>query len=80
MIATGRQESVRCFIELKAQQVGWGPMQWDAKGTAEVGRRGDTGEVVIASILVIPFQRRWKTVGQLNQCQGKVGLDPVDHP
>jgi len=47
VIATGRQESVRRFIELTAQQLGWGPMQWDGKGTAEVGRRGDTGAVVV---------------------------------
>ena len=47
VIATGRQESVRRFIELTAQQLGWGPMQWDGDGTAEVGRRGDTGDVVV---------------------------------
>ena len=47
VIATGRQESVRRFIELTANQLGWGQMQWDGKGTAEVGRRGDTGEVVV---------------------------------
>ena len=33
VIATGRQESVRRFIELTAQ-LGWGPMQWDGEGTA----------------------------------------------
>ena len=47
VIATGRQESVRRFIELSAQQLGWGPMQWQGEGTAEVGRRGDTGAVVV---------------------------------
>ena len=47
VIATGRQESVRRFIELSAQKLGWGPMQWDGEGTAEVGRRGDTGAVVV---------------------------------
>ena len=47
VIATGRQESVRRFIELSAQQLGWGPMQWSGEGTAEVGRRGDTGAVVV---------------------------------
>ena len=47
VIATGRQESVRRFIELTAQQLGWGPMQWDGEGTTEVGRGGDTGEVVV---------------------------------
>ena len=47
VIATGRQESVRSFIELTAQQLGWGPMRWEGDGTAEVGRRGDTGQVVV---------------------------------
>ena len=47
VIATGRQESVRRFIELTAQQLGWGSMQWEGEGTAELGRRGDTGEVVV---------------------------------
>ena len=46
LIATGRQESVRRFIELSAQQLGWGPIRWEGEGTAEVGRRGDTGAVV----------------------------------
>ena len=47
VIATGRQESVRRFIELTAHQLDWGQMQWEGEGTAEVGRRGDTGEVVV---------------------------------
>ena len=47
VIATGRQESVRRFIELTAQQLGWGEMRWEGEGTDELGRRGDTGEVVI---------------------------------
>ena len=47
VIATGRQESVRRFIELSAQQLGWGPMQWEGEGTGEVGCRGDTGAVVV---------------------------------
>lgn len=47
VIATGRQESVRRFIELTAEQLGWGLMKWEGEGTAEVGRRGDSGEVVV---------------------------------
>ena len=47
VIATGLLESVRRFIELAAQQLGWGPMRWEGHGTAEVGRRGNTGEVVV---------------------------------
>ena len=47
VIATGRQESVRRFIELTAQQLGWGLMCWEGDGINEVGRRGDTGDVVV---------------------------------
>ena len=52
VIATGRQETVRRFIELAAEQLGWGgdhgpAIQWDGTGIEEVGRRGDTGEVVV---------------------------------
>ena len=47
VIATGRQESVRRFIELAATELGWGPMQWEGEGVQEVGRRSDTGAVVV---------------------------------
>ena len=52
VIATGRQETVRRFIELAAEQLGWGgasqpAIQWDGEGLEEVGRRGDTGAVVV---------------------------------
>ena len=52
VIATGRQESVRRFIELAAQQLGWGAggqqaIQWQGEGLNEVGRRVDTGAVVV---------------------------------
>ncbi|MFQ6537480.1 MULTISPECIES: GDP-mannose 4,6-dehydratase [Aphanothece] len=46
VIATGRQESVRRFIELTAAELGWGPIQWEGEGVNEVGRR-DSGEVVV---------------------------------
>ncbi len=52
VIATGRQETVRRFIELAAEQLGWsggtGPaIQWDGEGLEEVGHRADTGAVVV---------------------------------
>ena len=52
VIATGRQETVRRFIELAAEQLGWGggtgpAIQWDGEGLEEVGRRADTGAVVV---------------------------------
>jgi GDPmannose 4,6-dehydratase len=47
VIATGRQESVRRFIELAAAQLGWGSIQWKGSGLEETGIRGDTGAVVV---------------------------------
>jgi GDPmannose 4,6-dehydratase len=52
VIATGRQESVRRFIELSAKELNWNsnspnPIIWNGSGLEEVGKRADTGEVVI---------------------------------
>ncbi|MCP9927918.1 GDP-mannose 4,6-dehydratase [Cyanobium sp. CH-040] len=54
VIATGRQESVRRFIELAAGELGWagtggeGPaIVWQGEGVHEVGHRADTGEAVV---------------------------------
>ena len=46
VIATGRQESVRRFIELTALELGWGALQWEGEGLNEIGRRS-TGQVVV---------------------------------
>ena len=47
VIATGRQETVRRFIELAAGELGWGAITWEGSGVEEVGRRSDTGAVVV---------------------------------
>ena len=47
VIATGRQESVRRFIDLSAQALGWGQLQWEGSGLEETGRRSDNGAVVV---------------------------------
>ena len=52
VIATGRQESVRRFVELSAIALGWNKNQqngiiWKGEGTDEVGIRVDTDEIVI---------------------------------
>ena len=47
VIATGRQESVRRFIELSAKALGWGALKWEGHGVDEIGRREDTNEVVV---------------------------------
>ena len=53
VISTGRQESVRRFIELSALELGWDkknkgkPIIWQNEGLDEVGIRSDTNEIVI---------------------------------
>ena len=46
VIATGRQESVRRFIELTALELGWGAIEWEGEGLEETGKRS-SGEVVV---------------------------------
>ena len=47
VIATGRQESVRRFLELAATEIGWGGLIWEGEGSDERGIRKDNGEVVV---------------------------------
>ncbi len=53
VIATGRMETVRRFIEVSAEKLGWNKDQegasinWEGEGLNEIGRRADTGEIVI---------------------------------
>jgi len=53
VIATGRTETVRKFIELSAEKLNWNKSQnspaiiWENKGLKEVGRRADTNQIVI---------------------------------
>ena len=53
VIATGRMETVRKFIEISAEKLNWnkdklGPaIIWEGNGINEIGRRADTKEIVI---------------------------------
>ena len=47
VIATGKQVSVRKFIELTAAKLGWGSINWEGEGLQEVGRRADTDAIVV---------------------------------
>ena len=53
VIATGRTETVRKFIEISAIRLGWDSKTkgkgiiWEGKGKNEIGRRADNGEIVI---------------------------------
>ena len=46
VIATGRQESVRTFVELTAKNLGFS-INWVGTGLDEVGIRSDTGDVIV---------------------------------
>jgi GDPmannose 4,6-dehydratase len=53
VISSGRTESVRRFCELTANVLGWNSdknssgISWENQGVEEIGRRADTGEIVI---------------------------------
>ena len=53
VIATGRMESVRKFIEIASLKLGWNKknsksgIYWEGEGLNEIGRRVDTNEIVI---------------------------------
>ncbi len=53
VISTGRQESVRKFVELSAKAIGWNKGEnkpgiiWEGEGLEEVGIRADNGKVVV---------------------------------
>ena len=47
VIATGRHETVRKFIELSAVTIGWGGISWEGSGLNEIGRRKDNNKIVV---------------------------------
>ncbi len=53
VIATGRQESVRKFIELSAKEIGWSKdpnkpaIIWEGNDIEEIGRRADNNKIVV---------------------------------
>ena len=53
VIARGRTETVRKFVELSAKELGWNTkinpsgIVWEGEGLKEVGKRADNGKVVV---------------------------------
>ncbi len=53
VIASGRMETVRKFIEISARILNWNKgndgssIIWEGEGIDEIGRRADTGDIVI---------------------------------
>jgi len=83
VIATGRMESVRKFIELSAKKLGWSKSQnsssiiCEGNGLDEIGRRADNGQVIIK---IDPRYFRPAEVFQLlddpTKAQKKLGWKP----
>ncbi len=83
VIATGRMESVRKFIELTAKELGWQKegkgisIVWEGEGVDEVGKRADTGEIVVK------VDKRYfrpteveKLMGDAQKAKDKLGWSP----
>ena len=71
VIATGRMETVRRFIEITADKIGWSNntsngngIIWEGEGTEEIGRRADTNEIVIR------IDKRYFRPTEVNQLLG----------
>ncbi len=47
VISTGLQTSVRSFIEISAEKLGWKGISWEGNGLNEIGRRKDNNQIVI---------------------------------
>ncbi len=83
VIATGRMETVRRFIEIAAEKIGWQKdnskpaIIWENEGINEIGRRADTSEIVIR---VDPRYFRPAEVEELkgdpSKAKNKLGWEP----
>ena len=47
VIATGKQYSVRTFIQLTCQKIGWGELEWKGSGLDEIGIRKSDNKVIV---------------------------------
>ena len=83
VIATGRMETVRSFIEICAGKLGWQksnngpPIIWEGKNEFEIGRRADNNKIVIK---VDPRYFRPTEVNELlgdsKKAKEKLGWEP----
>ena len=76
VIATGRQESVRNFIDLCAKELGWGKLIWEGEGLDEVGKRTN-GDIIIK--IDKRFFRPTEVnclLGDASKAKSKLGWEP----
>ena len=84
VIASGQMTSVREFIELSATELGWNKEKggksiiWENSGIDEIGKRADTGQVVIK------IDKRYfrpteveQLLGDASKAQEKLGWKPM---
>ena len=84
VIATGRMETVRRFIEISAEKLGWKKFDnepaiiWEGQGINEIGKRADTGEIII-KIDPRYFRRTEvdKLLGDPTKAKKKLGWTPT---
>ncbi len=71
VIASGKMETVRNFIELSARELGWNNSSnnsaiiWEGEGLNEIGMRADTGSIVIR------IDKRYFRPTEVDQLMGK---------
>ncbi len=76
VIATGRQVSVRNFIDLCAKELGWGKLIWEGEGLDEVGKRTN-GDIIIK--IDKRFFRPTEVnclLGDASKAKSKLGWEP----
>ena len=83
VIATGRMETVRSFIEICAKKLGWQKFSnepaiiWEGENKSEIGRRSDNNKIVVQ---VDPRYFRPTEVNELlgdaNKAKEKLGWVP----
>ena len=77
VIATGVETSVRKFIEISAEKLGWGGINWEGEGIQEIGKRKDNGKIVIT--IDPQFYRPSevdKLLGDASKAHKKLGWKP----
>ena len=78
VIATGRQETVRTFLEIASKELGWGGIAWKGSGINEKGYRKDNGQEVIRidSRYFRPSEVD-QLIGDTEKAQKKLGWVPT---
>ncbi len=76
VIATGRQESVRNFINLAANEIGWGDILWKGEGVNEIGERKDGKVVVRVDKRYFRATEVYSLLGDSSKAKIKLGWQP----